>query len=68
MFMSRHQSAGQSNFIRVANKSFEGVAKFKCLESTLTDQNCIPEEIEHTKFGEWLLQCSSESFVFPSAV
>jgi uncharacterized protein YoxC len=23
MFMSRHQTAGQSNYIRVANKSFE---------------------------------------------
>jgi hypothetical protein len=29
MFMSRHQTAGQSNYIRVANKSFEKVAKFK---------------------------------------
>jgi hypothetical protein len=29
MFMSRHQTAGKSNYIRVANKSFEKVAKFK---------------------------------------
>jgi hypothetical protein len=29
MFMSHHQTAGQSNYIRVANKSFEKVAKFK---------------------------------------
>jgi hypothetical protein len=29
MFMSRHQTAGQSNYIRVANKSFEKVAKFE---------------------------------------
>jgi hypothetical protein len=43
MFMSRHQTAGQSNYIRVVNKSFEKVAKFKYL--TLTDQNCIHEEI-----------------------
>jgi hypothetical protein len=28
-FMSRHQTAGQSNYIRVANKSFQKVAKFK---------------------------------------
>jgi hypothetical protein len=39
MFMSRHQTAGQSNYIMVANKSFEKVAKFKYLGSTLTDQN-----------------------------
>jgi hypothetical protein len=45
MFMSRHQTAGQSNYIRVANKSFERVAKFKYLGATLTDQNCIHEEI-----------------------
>jgi hypothetical protein len=45
MFMSRHQTAGQSNYIRVANKSFEKVAKVKYLGATLTDQNCIHEEI-----------------------
>jgi hypothetical protein len=45
MFMSRHQTAGQSNYIRVANKSSEKVAKFKYLAATLTDQNCIHEEI-----------------------
>jgi hypothetical protein len=45
MFMSRHQTAGQSNYIRAANKSFEKVAKFKYSGSTLTDQNCVHEEI-----------------------
>jgi hypothetical protein len=45
MFMSRHQTAGQSNYIRVANKSFEKMAKFKYLGATLTDKNCIHEEI-----------------------
>jgi hypothetical protein len=45
LFMSHHQTAGQSNYIRVANKSFEKVAKFKYLGSTLMDQNCIHEEI-----------------------
>jgi hypothetical protein len=29
MSMSRHQTAEQSNYIMVANKSFEKVAKFK---------------------------------------
>jgi hypothetical protein len=45
MFLSRHQTAGQSNYVRVANISFEKVAKFKYLGATLTDQNCIHEEI-----------------------
>jgi hypothetical protein len=45
MFMSHHQTAGQSDCIRVANKSFENVAKFKYLGATLTDRNCIHEEI-----------------------
>jgi hypothetical protein len=45
MFMSRHQTAWQSNYIRLANKSFEKVAKLKYLGATLTDQNCIHEEI-----------------------
>jgi hypothetical protein len=45
MFMSRHQTAGQSNYIRVVNQSFEKVAKVKYLGATLTDQNCIHEEI-----------------------
>jgi hypothetical protein len=45
MFMSRHQTAGQSNYMRAANKPFEKVAKFKYLGATLTDQNCIHEEI-----------------------
>jgi hypothetical protein len=45
MFMSHHHTAGQSNYIRVANKSFERVAKFKYLGATLRDQNSIHEEI-----------------------
>jgi hypothetical protein len=45
MFMSRHHAAGQSNDIKIANKFFEKVAKFKNLGATLMDQNCIHEEI-----------------------
>jgi hypothetical protein len=44
VFMSCHQTAGQSNYISVANESFEKVANFKYLGATLMDQNCIHEE------------------------
>jgi hypothetical protein len=49
MLMSRSQKTGQKRSIKIANRSFEDVAKFKYLGTTLTDQNCMHEE--HTKFG-----------------
>jgi hypothetical protein len=57
MFMSRHQTAGQSNDIRVANKSFEKVAKFKYLGSTLMDQNCIHKEIRMLSTMQFRIFC-----------
>jgi hypothetical protein len=32
--------------INIANRSFEGVVMFKYLRTTLTDQNCMQEEIK----------------------
>jgi hypothetical protein len=46
MLMSRYQKAGQRQSIKIANTSFEDVAKFKYLGTTLTDQNCMNEEIK----------------------
>jgi hypothetical protein len=46
MLVSRCQKAGQRQSIKTGNRSFESVAKFKYLETTLTDQNCIHEEIK----------------------
>jgi hypothetical protein len=40
------KKAGQKYGIKIANRSFEGVAKFKYLGTTLTDQNCMQEEIK----------------------
>jgi hypothetical protein len=44
--MSRHQTAGKKDRnMKVANKSFENVAKFKYLGTTVTNKNCCHEEI-----------------------
>jgi hypothetical protein len=46
MLMSRSQKTGQKYSIKIANRSFEDVAKFKYLGTTLTDQNHMHEEIK----------------------
>jgi hypothetical protein len=46
MIMSRHPNSGQNQNIRTANESFEKVAKFKYLGTTLTNQNDIHNEIK----------------------
>jgi hypothetical protein len=45
MLMSR-KKAGQKHGIKIANRSFESVTKFKYLGTTLTDKNCIHEGIK----------------------
>jgi hypothetical protein len=46
MLMSRSQKVGQKRSIKVGNRSFEDVAKFRYLGTTLTDQNHVQEEIK----------------------
>jgi hypothetical protein len=46
MIMSRHQNSERYQNIRIANESFENVAKFKYLGTTLTNQNVIHDEIK----------------------
>jgi hypothetical protein len=46
MFVSRCQKAGQRLSIKIAYMSFEDAAKFKYLGTTLTDQNCVHEEMK----------------------
>jgi hypothetical protein len=44
MLMSRSQKVGQKQSIKIVNRSFEDVAKFKYLGTTLTDQNSMHKE------------------------
>jgi hypothetical protein len=46
MLVSMCQKAGHRQSIKIGNRSFESMAKFKYLGTTLTDQNCIHEEIK----------------------
>jgi hypothetical protein len=45
--MSRIQTTGQNCYVKAASKSFENVAKFKYLATTLTNQNFTREEINN---------------------
>jgi hypothetical protein len=45
MIVSPHQNAGQDHDLLIANASFENVADFMNLGTTVTHQNCIREEI-----------------------
>jgi hypothetical protein len=42
--MSLHQNSGQKQNLRIANESFEKVAKFKYLWTILTIKNDIRDE------------------------
>jgi hypothetical protein len=46
MLLSRHQNAGQNDDIKTANRSFESVAQFTYLVTTVRNQNLIQEYIK----------------------
>jgi hypothetical protein len=47
MIMSSSQNIGKKHSIKIANRFFENVAKFRYLGTTLKDQNCMHEEIKN---------------------
>jgi hypothetical protein len=46
MIMSRYSNSGQNQNIRIANRSFEKMAKFKYSGTKLRSQNGILDEIK----------------------
>jgi hypothetical protein len=46
MLMSRSQKIRQKHSIKIGNRSFEDVTKFKYVGTTMTDRNCTHEEIK----------------------
>jgi hypothetical protein len=46
MLQSHHQNVGQNREIKIANRSFANVSQFRYLETTVTNQNLIQEEIK----------------------
>jgi hypothetical protein len=47
MVISVHQYIGQTRNLLTANKSFENVAKFECLGTTVTNLNCVQDEMRN---------------------
>jgi len=45
MVTPRERNTGRSHNMKIDNKSFESVEKFKYLETTLTNQNSIQEKL-----------------------
>jgi hypothetical protein len=50
--LSRHRNLGQNHNIRIANESFENVAKFKYLVTMLTNENNIHDEMKSGLISE----------------
>jgi hypothetical protein len=66
MFVSRRQNVGQNYNFLMANKSYENVTNFQYLETTVTNQNSIHEEIKSRPKSGNARYHLIQFFVFPS--
>ena len=64
-FISRAQNARQIHNAEMVTKSFETVANCQCLGGTLTDANCIREEINWRLNREMLIAILFSVFCSP---
>jgi hypothetical protein len=46
MLLSRHQNTGSNHEIKIGKRSFKNVAQFKCLGTTVKNQNFMKEKIK----------------------
>jgi hypothetical protein len=66
--VSKCQKAGQKQSVKIGNRFFEFVAKFKYLGITIKNQNCIHEAITSRLNSRNACYHSFQSFVIPPAV
>jgi hypothetical protein len=63
VIMSRHQNSGQNQNIRIANESFENVATFKYLLTTLKNRKDIRDEIKGRLISGNICYCSVQNLL-----
>jgi hypothetical protein len=65
ILLSRLQNTRQNHSIKLANISFENVAKFKCLGTTVTNQNLIQGKIKRRLTRVMLATIQSRTLCLP---
>jgi hypothetical protein len=63
--MSHSQKTGQQYSVKIVNRSFADVAKFRYMGTTLADQNCMHEEIK-SRLNSGNACCHSVHSLLPS--
>jgi hypothetical protein len=63
--LSSHQNAGQNHDVKKANRSFDNMAQFRYLRTTVTSQNFIQEEIKRRlNYGNACYRSTKNLFSF----